>query len=96
MPQEQIYIPCFDGLACPTDTIPAKPLSVIAGHFTWMELERAGVAEVDCMVIFRPAPSSMPSPLACLAADVHQWSSSDTSDRCCIAMGCFLSAWKPA
>lgn len=50
MPQEQIYIPCHDALSCYTFTIPTKPLSVIAGHFTWAELERAGMEQLDCMV----------------------------------------------
>ncbi len=67
MPQEQIYIPCHNGLDCRTTTIPAEPLSVIAGHFTWAELERGGIDQSDCMVRFL---ESSQSPALSLPPDV--------------------------
>ena len=62
VPSEQVYIPCFEGRTCYTFTVPAEPLSVIAGHFTHAELERTGIAQgMDCMV-----NTLDPLPILCL------------------------------
>ena len=47
------FIPCHNGLDCSTATLPHKNYSIIAGHFTWRELQRVGLIDFDCIVSVR-------------------------------------------
>lgn len=51
--KEQMFIPCQNSLDCTSYTLPQSGLSVIAGHFSWQELQHAGIHEFDCLVSMR-------------------------------------------
>ncbi|CAL5224021.1 g6641 [Coccomyxa viridis] len=53
IPSNQQFIPCHNGLDCSTFNLPHKNYSIIAGHFTWRELERVGLQDFDCVVSVR-------------------------------------------
>ena len=53
IPSSQQFIPCYDGLDCSTFSLPHGNYSVIAGHFTWRELERVHLQDFACVVTVR-------------------------------------------
>ena len=60
VPDNQQFIPCNAGLDCSTSTLPHKNFSIIAGHFTWRELQRINLQNFDCIVsVRRPADRVM-------------------------------------
>ena len=60
IPDNQQFIPCHAGLDCSTSTLPHKNFSIIAGHFTWRELQRVDLQNFDCIVsVRRPADRVM-------------------------------------
>ncbi|CAL5224025.1 g6645 [Coccomyxa viridis] len=53
IPISQQFIPCYNGLDCSTFGLPHRNYSIIAGHFTWRELQRVGLHDFSCVVSVR-------------------------------------------